>query len=49
MGLVNASREARSLGKTAERFPPGAFMRRSEQDAIDIEDANAQAMGVVGF
>ena len=46
--LVHLGRKAAWLDETDQRFAPRLLMRRSEQDAINVEDAGGQCPGLVG-
>lgn len=49
IGLVHLGGEQVRIGYSAQRFAPGVFMRRREQDAIDIENGCFQCSELNGW
>jgi hypothetical protein len=48
VGLVHRGGEAIRLSEAVERFAPGALMRGCEQNAVDVENARVQRLGMIG-
>ena len=38
MGLIDLGGEARRIGDAQQRLPPGAFVRRVDENAVHVED-----------
>jgi hypothetical protein len=53
MGLIHRGREQVRVGETHQGFTPGLFVRRRQQDAIDIKYSGCQSWvvksGSAGF